>query len=426
MTDDKVLHDQELGKRATYRFEQDPKVNKPAYIINDETNEVSGSITPTTPKALTNLKRAVRNNRLNLAVSKDSSVRFASSVPTGSLTNGSSLTVTKGSSVSNVTLDHSSIICSHGQIVDSTFKDTNYYHKEPATYSPLHLFETYIFKSNFDHVHLIENNYINTSDIKYAALNRAQVEHSSIKGGNFYNSKLDHDNMWLLPDSIISSSELKGTRIEDRSLTLKDYQEKANDLATSLKEMYNVEPFDIDPYNTMIDDSKLNNVQILSNKHTGTTLDGSTLKNTFVKEWIIADQSNLIAEKRDKPLLIGRVSLSHNDLQFRNSAVCFNLDEYSSTAAAEGLEVPKGTSYDDTNIGTYAHAIQIMSNHPDVKKLTELEQGHYALNNGDEAFSNLTNILQDDGGQHLAINHTAQKATTQSKQHSDALDEPEL
>ena len=177
----------------------------------------------------------------------------------------------------------------------------------------------------------------------------------------------------------------------------------------------------------MINSSDLDNVQILSNEHVGSTISNSTLKNTFVKEWIVSDKSKLVAKRPTRPLLIGRVSLDKNDLQFTNATVCFNLDEYMSKPASEGLELPKGASYDDTNIGSYDRAIQITPNHHDVKKLTKLEHGHYVLNNGDDAFSNLDDILQIDGGERLAIKNTAQKQNTaaKSKQQDNSLDGPE-
>ena len=422
---DVLENDKSILPQSYNHFKQEPEVNKPAYLVNDDTNEISGPIIPTTKKAVNNLKKAVQNNDIDLTVSKDSELKFAGNVPTGSLINGSNLELNKGANANLVKLDHSSIICNKGQIVNSTFKDSKSYFEDQSNSSPAYKPESYIFNSNLDHVHLIEGNNINSSIIDYAVLNKSKIKDSSLKGGNYSDSIVDHGYTWLLPDSLISASKLKNTRIEDRRISLKNYEEKADKLATSIYDIYSNDQKDAPT--TMINSSDLDNVQILSNEHVGSTISNSTLKNTFVKEWIVSDKSKLVAKRPTRPLLIGRVSLDKNDLQFTNATVCFNLDEYMSKPASEGLELPKGASYDDTNIGSYDRAIQITPNHHDVKKLTKLEHGHYVLNNGDDAFSNLDDILQIDGGERLAIKNTAQKQNTaaKSKQQDNSLDGPE-
>lgn len=409
---DVLENDKSILPQSSGHFLEDPEVNKPAYIIDDATDEVSGPITPTTKKALSNLKSAVNNDLLELKVGKDSELQFAGNLPSGNLTNGSKLVVNKGASVKQVKLDNSSIVCDKGQIVNSTFKDSNIYYKdvEAATHDPLDRYENehYIYNSNFNHVNMFRRCSINSSIIDYAALNYVVIKDSTLKGGNYNNCAIDHVNTWLTPQSQLVSSELKNTRIENRRLSMDDYQASADQIAKSIDEMLDDDKISMS--DTMISDAVLDNTQILSNENVGSTIASSNFKNTFVKEWITADKSKVIAKKPTKPILIGKVSLKNNELQFTDVATSFNLDEYSSEEAQNGLELPENTDYNDVTLkNNDEHIVKINNKSKSMKQLTKLDHGHYILNNGDDAFDNLANVLGDDGGKHLELKQTKAK-----------------
>lgn len=406
---DVIDQDKSIMPKETYHFENEPAVDTPVHLVNDTDNSKSGAITPTTKAALTNLKRAVRDDMVDLDVSPDSELKFAGKLPTGSLQDHSKLTLLKGAYADKINLNDSEIVFANGQITNSNFNHSQ------MTYAKVHdVFidpkepTCYLNNSTFNHTALLNFNKANASIVNHAVLNKCDLNKTTINGGNYDNDIMKDTNLWLPAHSIVAHSKLTNTRLENRRLTANDFKNEPN--------IKGPEPITEDSFysndqrtdsDTIISNSDLNNVQLLSNDRIGTTMNWTDAKNTFIKDWIISNHAAFQSDKPAKPLLIGKVYLSDNNLNFHNTAVSLNLDEYHSKEAQAGLELPPRKDYDDKNIKTNEHAAVVNANQPAMKKLTKLDHGHYVLNNGDEAFTNLTDVLGDNGGKQVSASQDA-------------------
>lgn len=383
---------------GNYHFDKTPEVGEPVHIVNDDTKEVSGDITPTTKKALTNLKDGVNKGTLDLKVSPDSQLTFASGLPSGEIINGSSLDLALTTTADRVKLDNSHMAVKRGTIKDSTF--TNVETTMQATYKPLN-----VNKSNLSNVNLLDGSTIHDSIVDYAALNRTYVTDSSLKGGVYVKGEIVDSYTWTGLQSVVDDSNLSHTRLENRHTNTDYYEEHKGELPKTVDDIY--EQSATDTYGQgkqspmMISNSSLTNVEILRDGDIGSTISDTYMENAIVKDWIIADKSSIQCMP-SKPLLVGKVYAKDNKLNFRTSAVSLNLDEYSSANAQNGLELPEGKDFNDTNIAKNADAVVMNPNSKEYKQLAKLDHSHYILNNGDEAFDNLSNVLGDDGGKHLA------------------------
>lgn len=93
-----------------------------------------GKIVPTTPEAAAAIRKEFREGTFNLYVDKDSSVEFGSKhVPSGTVTNGSHLTVDKGASVQHIQMDNSDFHWTKGVVRDCIFTNSSMGENELAT-----------------------------------------------------------------------------------------------------------------------------------------------------------------------------------------------------------------------------------------------------------------------------------------------------
>lgn len=397
--DDVLENGKSIMPTNSYHLSHDPKINESTYLVNDKTDDISGQIIPTTKKAVSNLKKAVVNDTIDLQVSPDSKVSFASSVPSGKITNNSSLDAKEQTNVQNIMLNNSKLTLVPGsQVVNSNFQDSTI-HTDPNLTTDQ---KNIIYNSNFDHVDLFDSNQIKSSMIDYAIINKNTISNSSLKGGIYNSSTIENTNTWMATSSIVDHTQLKNDRLENRHVN-NDYYQKNFKRPQTKASLTNNDLSHRTPTEDamVISNSVLSNVQNLQNENIGTTLKNVKMNNTFVKEWVIATDSDMRNSRPTLPLLIGKVALNNNKLIFDDNAIALNLDEYSSPEAQTGLELEAGKVYDQKSFKDLPNAVNLNPKASSLKKLTQLSHGHYDLNNGDQAFNNLRDVLGDDGGKHI-------------------------
>lgn len=377
-----------------YHLDGEVKANEPVHLVNDGTKEVSGDIVPTTKKAVASLKSAVKNQLVDLTVSPDSKLYYAGNLPSGQLTHESTLKLDSGSGATGINLDHSNIHLRKGQISYSGFTDTKTFdtEKEPKG--------TYIYNSDFDHAHLFDNVHAKSSMVDYGTLSNSNLESCSLKGGNYTNTDMKNVNTWVSLTTLFDSNKLRGCRFENRHVSPSYFEKNEKMMATKPFDFYDKKHLDAanklagskwySP--TLVCDSNLDNIQVLRNGDVGSTINKSTLKNAFVREWISADNSELVSDKPTKPICTGRLALNNNKVHMKNKAVTYNLGEFTSKNAAEGLELKDGQEVNDQTVAQDKNAKEYNSKSGIAVKLAYLQHGHYVLNNGDEAFDNLSEM----------------------------------
>lgn len=409
-----------------YHFLADPKVNEPAYLIDNETDQSSGPIVPTTKKAVANLRRAVKNQEVDLTVSPDSEVHFAGTLPTGSLENKSKLTLGDKTGAQDVKLDNSDISWSGGRLSNVSFKDCQT--KKPIAAAGESVTSGYLSDTDLNHVKLTDQNDIKNSVIDYSQLSKSKIAGSLLKGGKFEDADLKNALTWLNLDSAIYNTKLHNSRLEDRKLSMAGYAEawpNANHPTTEQEQRA-----------TVLEGCDFDNVQLVQSEDTGSTLKNVKMKNAFVNEWLIGKDSEIVAKNISRPAIVGKLIMDHNKLNFSKHPVTFNMDIWHSEAAENGLELPKDKEYNDDNITKESNAVALNSNSPQVSRLALATRGHYSFGDIDDVFSNLGAVIGEDGGQSLSYDAKAKanakklqaQATNQKPKATDkvASDEPEL
>lgn len=412
-----IENGKDLLAMPEYHFLADPKINEAAYLINDETDQPSGAIIPTTKKALANLRRAVKTQEVDLEISPDSEVRFAGNLPTGSLKNNSTLSLAPKTGAHDVRLDNSEVSWSNGQLSNVSFDNCD----AKSSHN-----EGYLYNSDLNHVKLAGKSDVKGSIIDYAKVEDANISDSLLKGGKYENAEIEHSSTWLNLASAVTNTHLHNTRVEDRNLSMKDY---ARDLPNVDKPTPEQEK-----RATVINDSDLDNIQLIQSGDTGSTLDNVHLKNAFVIEWLIAKNSSIIVHHPGRPVVAGKLIMDDNKIDVSKHPVTFNMDIYHSEDAEQGLELPKGKTYDDKALLTEPNAVPLNSNDPTLSRLAILENGHYSFGDIDNVFENAGNLVGDDGGASLRFDakakanaakmQAAKKAKTAAKT-TEPTDEPE-
>lgn len=374
-----------------YHLDGDVKANEPVHLVNDETQEISGDIVPTSKKAVASLKSAVKNQLVELTVSPDSKLYFAGNLPSGQLKNESTLKLDSGSGATGINLDHSDIHLKKGQISYSGFTNTKTFdtEKEPKG--------TYIYNSEFNHAHIFDNVHAKSSMVDYGVLSNSKFESCSLKGGNYTDVDFKNVNTWESLTSLFDSSKMNGCRFENRHISPSYFEKNEKMMATKPFDFYDDKHLAeanklagsqwYSP--TLTCDANLTNIQVLRNGDVGSTINKSTIKNAFIKEWISADNSELISDKPTKPICTGRLVLNNNKVHMKDKAIAYNLAQYTSKSAADGLELKEGQEINDQTVAKDKNAKEYNSKAGIAVRLAYLQHGHYVLNNGDEAFDNL-------------------------------------
>lgn len=406
-----MSNEQDTDFHMRYKLSHEPQINQSVQLVNLNTNAASGKLIPTTKKAINNLKNIIKKQTLDLNISPDSQVIFANKLPSGSVENNSILNLDDDATATDIKLNNSVINLNHQNML----KRSSFTHvKTLSINTPDHQIK--IKDSSLYHTNLLDGCDINDSIIDYAVISDSNIQHSSLKGGNYVNDTITSSLTWLNRPSVIDGTKLTNSRLENWRMNMDYYHETEPAMAKDLHSIY--DSHNIDKalklsfnFPTIIGHSTLDNVQILRNERSGSTIDKSHLANTFVNEWLIADQSSVGSQDSTKPLLIGKVSLDHNKINLTKSAVSYNLDIYSSDEAQTGLSLNKNQELNDTNIKNDKHAIILNPKAKSYQVLAELtakqshavNNNHYPLVDGKQLLDALTNVISDDGGRNIQI-----------------------
>lgn len=284
--------------------------------------EKFGEITPVNDKAAAAMRKALRENKFDLYVDPDSSVRFAGKhVPTGTVTDKSTLLLKSPASAQHIEMSGSSIVWGKGVLRESSFINASNGKDDMAigegyitksvlrNHTEIGLDDNHISKSTLDNV-VVGNATVDNSDIASAKATKVTKHKPMLANSHFKNAviKTGQDSNFI--NSLFTNTKIDtdlANNFDKASVTdvnLTNDNDKAKDGYTVsnsyLKEVISTQPL-------TASDTKL------GGKPWHPIL--NTAQADFTKSDISTDKGAVISTSGDKPIVMKEATVDEASIQ---------------------------------------------------------------------------------------------------------------